>query len=98
MPSRDDPQGTATDFWEPESLRLKRERRAAGLCSGCGTRPGTIRWGDALAVTHGWTELRCGVCVYGAQLRHALSCTIRIPILTAKLIWAFIDGLFTFVA
>lgn len=56
-------------------------RRDAGLCARCGKRPGRIEWGDALSFTHGGGEMRCGVCVYGAQLWHALGRAAHIPIL-----------------
>ena len=65
-------------------------KAARELCAQCRKRPATHQWGDMLAVTHGWTESRCGVCVYGPQLRHACSRAIRIPLLAAKLVFAWI--------
>lgn len=89
------PQGGPSEtFIDP--FRERRERAAAGLCAECGKRPGTIRWGDALSMTHGGGEMRCGVCVYGTQLRHALGRALRIPLLTGKFLWAFLTGLRTF--
>lgn len=68
----------------------RRVRTALGLCAECGKRPGSITWGDALAMIHGGGEKRCGVCVYGAQLRHALSRTVRVPILAIRFLWAVV--------
>jgi hypothetical protein len=75
-----------------DPMAVRRERNASGVCAECGKRPGTIRWGDALAMTHGGGELRCGVCVYGAQLRHAFSRAVRIPMLFVKFAGAFLSG------
>jgi hypothetical protein len=63
-----------------------------GLCSKCGQRPGKYNWGDALALTHGGPARRCGVCVYGPQLTHALNRAAAIPTLTAKFAWAWLRG------
>ena len=60
-------------------------RRSKPLCSKCGKRPGTVRWGDTLAATHGFPTLRCQVCVYTEQLIHARERSAAIPELERKL-------------
>lgn len=76
--------------WTPEWVTHRREVAEAGLCVECEKRPASIAWGDALAMTHGGGERRCGVCVYGPQIRHAFARAVRIPALTARLIWAWV--------
>jgi hypothetical protein len=49
------------------------------LCHNCGKRKGTMTWGDALAMTRGGGSQRCEVCVYSAQLVHALHRIRAIP-------------------
>jgi hypothetical protein len=73
-----------------DPFRERHERAERGRCAECGKRRGYKTWGDALAMTHGGGELRCGVCVYGPQLRHALGRATRIPVLASKLFWAFL--------
>lgn len=51
------------------------------VCANCGKRPGTIRFGDSLALLHGSAEMWCVKCAARAQLRHALSRAVRIPVL-----------------
>lgn len=63
------------------------------VCEKCGHRKTTHAWGDSLAMTHGWAQPRCDVCVYGPQLAHCAKAALRIPKLGAKLLRAVIlDG------
>lgn len=62
-----------------------------GVCENCGrwsSRP-LLKWGDTFAMTHGAIQYRCGRCVYGEQLRHALARTARIP----GLLWRLLRSL-----
>ena len=59
-------------------------------CANCGTREGTLRWGDALALTHGGGAMWCEVCAITVQLRHARERAARIPEMEARL--AFLRG------
>lgn len=56
-----------------------------GLCGNCGERPGTITWGDLLALTHGGGTLRCELCAIKTQLEHARERAAAIPELEARL-------------
>lgn len=56
------------------------------ICPNCGKRPGTVRWGDALAVTHGFTQMWCEVCAVTAQLNFARERAAAIPELEARLV------------
>lgn len=55
------------------------------LCRECGKRKATMTWGDSLAFTHGTTSGQCDICVYGAQLSHALNRFRIIPSLAFRL-------------
>lgn len=79
-----------TDFAARQAEEQR--RREAGLCDSCGKRPGSIKWGDMLALTHGGGELRCGVCVYGPQLLHALGRVVAIPRLLVLWVVAVVRG------
>jgi hypothetical protein len=62
------------------------DRRAfLGRCANCGEREGTVRWGDALALTHGWTQMWCKVCALTKQIEHAKERAALIPELEAEL-------------
>ena len=37
------------------------------MCANCGRRPGTVKWGDMLAATHGAIQMWCRVCALEAQ-------------------------------
>lgn len=76
--------GTAE--WMERNARLS----AAGLCHKCEKRPASRIWGDALAMTHGGGQPRCGVCVYAPQLRHALARAVLIPKLALLLLIAWV--------
>lgn len=54
-------------------------------CANCGLRPGTIRWGDMLAVTHGFVVMWCEICVVQKQIEHAEEQSIRLPDLYERL-------------
>lgn len=55
------------------------------ICANCGKRPGTIRWGDTLSLTHGFMVMWCDVCAYTTQLDHARERAKEIPELERKL-------------
>lgn len=48
-------------------------------CANCGQREGTIRWGDALALTHGFAQMWCEICATRAQLKFAYERAAAIP-------------------
>lgn len=79
---------------EYEARQAARVARAqAGLCVNCGKRPGSLTWGDSLAVSHGFAEKRCGVCVYGAQIKHALGrVLLALPGLVVRYVIAVARG------
>lgn len=56
------------------------------MCSKCKIRIGVIKWGDALAMHHGFTEMRCKTCAYKDQSLYALKSIVRLPGLLLK--WA----------
>lgn len=58
------------------------------ICSKCKKRIGVITWGDTLAMTHGFTTMRCNTCAYRDQILYALKAIKRLPPLLIKLIWA----------
>lgn len=60
-------------------------RDGSQLCEACKTRKGTIRWGDALAQTHGWTTWRCGICALEEQVAFARARAAALPDLEAQL-------------
>jgi|ERR1700677_479780 len=66
---------------DPDSHAGKAAQRIYDLklCYKCGKRKGTLVWGDALTMTHGGAFPRCEVCVYSAQLSHALHRVWAIP-------------------
>jgi hypothetical protein len=49
------------------------------MCAVCGKRPGVFKWGDSLAMTHGFWRWRCERCTYGPQIRHALGRAWALP-------------------
>lgn len=51
---------------------------SAQVCSACGQRTGTERWGDALAATHGFAQMWCRLCVLNAQIEHAMERVLAI--------------------
>jgi hypothetical protein len=55
------------------------------MCATCGKRPGTRRWGDALALSHGGGALRCEPCVLRAQIAHAEERAAVLPELRQRL-------------
>lgn len=61
-------------------------------CQKCGKRPGTMKWGDLMAQTHGFAASWCAVCVYTAQLKHARERADAIPELERKLAKARADA------
>ena len=53
-------------------------------CARCGKREGTVKWlrnGGTMAMAHGLYEMWCERCATRAQLRHALTRAVRIPVL-----------------
>lgn len=54
-------------------------------CANCGLRPGTECWGDALAMTHGWAQMWCKVCVLTKQIEHARERASALPDLEREL-------------
>ena len=54
-------------------------------CASCGKREGTIRWGDMLALTHGWVQMWCEHCAVTKQLEYARERAAAIPELEARL-------------
>lgn len=54
-------------------------------CFNCGDRPGTVRWGDSLAVTHGGVQWWCDVCALTVQIEHAEERAARLPELRQRL-------------
>jgi hypothetical protein len=50
--------------------RMVWPKETSGLCANCGNHPGTIQWGDALALTHGWAKMWCKGCGLRAQIAH----------------------------
>ena len=59
---------------------------APRICDNCHRRPGTVRWGDMLAVTHGGGERWCEICATAAQLEYAKERAAAIPELEAELV------------
>lgn len=55
------------------------------LCDNCHEREGTMRWGDALAMTHGFVQMWCEVCVLTKQIEHAEERAALLPELRARL-------------
>ena len=58
------------------------------VCTHCNIREGTQQWigeGGMLAVSHGFYQLWCEVCVFGAQVAYAEEQAKSIPALKAKL-------------
>jgi hypothetical protein len=66
---------------DPDSPKGRAAQRIydLNLCHKCGKRKGTQTWGDMLAMTHGGGVPRCDICVYTAQLEHAVNRTRAIP-------------------
>jgi hypothetical protein len=87
------PIGQILDADSPEGKAVQRIYDLK-LCHKCGKRKGDMLWGDALAITHGGGSQRCGVCVYTAQLEHALNRTVAIPVLLFKLVRAYTKGMY----
>jgi hypothetical protein len=56
-----------------------------GNCARCSDRPGTVRWGDALAFTHGGGQWWCERCATEVQLEHARERAAVIPELEQRL-------------
>jgi hypothetical protein len=54
-------------------------------CENCGERRGTVRWGDALTLTHGFALLWCEVCALTAQIAHAEERAAALPELRDRL-------------
>lgn len=54
-------------------------------CANCGQREGTIRWGDMLALTHGFTAIWCEVCALEKQIEHARARAAELPKMEARL-------------
>jgi hypothetical protein len=63
------------------------------LCANCGQREGTVKWGDALAVTHGFAQMWCEICSYEAQIKHAEERATVLPELRERLAAARARGL-----
>lgn len=55
------------------------------VCPKCNEREGTIRWGDALAITHGGAQWWCLVCALQAQINHAEERAAALPELRERL-------------
>lgn len=57
------------------------------LCENCGEREATRQWaeGGALAITHGFIQNWCAVCVLEAQIAYARNAASRLPELEAQL-------------
>lgn len=55
------------------------------LCASCHKREGTLAWGDALALTHGFAARWCEVCALTAQIAHAEERAAALPGLRARL-------------
>lgn len=90
-PGADAIPGTAAgQILDPDSPEGKVAQRIhdLGLCHKCGKRKGTTIWGDLFSINHGGGSFRCDVCVYSAQLEHALNRGIAIPKLTCSLMRA----------
>jgi len=64
---------------------LRAKGAAMSKCPNCEQREGEVRWGDALAFTHGWAPMWCWVCAYEAQLEHAKERAAAIPELERRL-------------
>lgn len=57
-------------------------------CQKCRKRPSTHSWigdGGGLALSHGFYQLWCDVCVFTEQLKHAKAAARRVPVLERKL-------------
>ncbi len=54
-------------------------------CARCKVNPGTVRWGDTLALTHGWAAWWCERCATEVQLAHAEERAALIPEMREKL-------------
>lgn len=71
---------------QPFEFRVERVfAQALPLCEQCGERLGTEKWGDALALTHGGTQMWCKVCVLEAQVAHAEERSLALPELRRRL-------------
>jgi hypothetical protein len=66
-------------------MAAHQQRGRKAKCANCHQRPGTIRWGNTLALTHGWAQMWCEICATEAQLEHAQERAAVIPELEAKL-------------
>lgn len=55
------------------------------ICQNCSQREGTVKWGDILAVTHGFGQMWCLRCVLEAQIAHAEERAAALPDLRAQL-------------
>lgn len=55
------------------------------MCANCWKEPGTERWGDALAFSHGFEVLWCKRCVLTTQIAHAEERAAALPELRARL-------------
>lgn len=54
-------------------------------CANCKKRPGTVTWGDALAMTHGFAVKWCEVCALEAQIVHAKERAAKLSGMEARL-------------
>lgn len=55
------------------------------ICANCGKRPGTIRWGAELSLSHGWVQMWCERCAVEAQIKHAEERAAALPELRTRL-------------
>lgn len=57
-----------------------------GICLFCKIRPATLHFGDALSISHGWTEHNCcEICCVSMQVEHAEEKAKELPKLKKKL-------------
>lgn len=54
-------------------------------CARCKVNPGTVKWGDTLALTHGFAAMWCERCATEVQLAHAEERAALIPEMREKL-------------
>lgn len=60
------------------------------ICPNCNEREGTLIFGDALSISHGWAPKWCERCVLVKQIEHCKERMEALPGLEARL--AELDG------
>lgn len=61
-------------------------------CANCKKREGTVKWGDALSLSHGFAQMWCHVCALEAQIAFAEERAEALPELRRRLIAVLATG------